>query len=224
MEELKIKIELMSDTLIGSGSGCGSTVDTDIIYDELGLPYIPAKRLKGLLKDSAIAVVEMLEKSRIITPVENKDLLKNIFGNPGQNNPSGVYFSNLHIEEYEKNREFLASMQKTITPDLILNSVTRLRQQTAIDPSTGTAEDHSLRTVRVINKGLLFTGSIQSEKLTDAEAELLILAGSNLKRIGTKRNRGFGEIKCTIVPSEFRKLNYDIVKQKFLFQNREVKI
>ena len=47
----KINVKLKSDALIGSGEGFGAIIDTDVVFDEVGIPYIPGRRIKGCLKD-----------------------------------------------------------------------------------------------------------------------------------------------------------------------------
>ena len=59
MLNYQIKIILKSDTLIGSGEGFGSIIDTDVVFDDLGIPYIPAKRVKGIMLESAEELNEM---------------------------------------------------------------------------------------------------------------------------------------------------------------------
>ena len=44
---------------MGSGQA-DVNIDYDIIHDELGFPYFPARRFKGLLYESALEVTEML--------------------------------------------------------------------------------------------------------------------------------------------------------------------
>lgn len=51
MRNYRIKIELLSDMCVSDGGIYNSAIDTDICYDEYGFPYIPAKRLKGCLRN-----------------------------------------------------------------------------------------------------------------------------------------------------------------------------
>jgi len=75
--------------------------------------------------------------------------------------------------------------------------------QTRIDDE-GIADDHSLRTIRVIRKGLTFEGEIKTQ-IPNADSEFLLeLACANLRRIGTKRNRGLGEVKCSLNGSDIK--------------------
>lgn len=46
MKSYTIEIQLISDAIIGSGEGFGSLIDTDIVFDGLGVPIIPARRIR----------------------------------------------------------------------------------------------------------------------------------------------------------------------------------
>ncbi len=88
--------------------------------------------------------------------------------------------------------------KEIINREAIINQFTEIRQQTSIDEETGTAKKHSLRTIRVAKKGITFTGAVDFENPSEELIDLFCLACLNLKRIGTKRNRGFGKIKCSL--------------------------
>ena len=49
----KLTITLKSDLCVGSGYSYARVIDSDISYDDLGIPYIQAKRLKGCLREAA---------------------------------------------------------------------------------------------------------------------------------------------------------------------------
>lgn len=201
MRELTLKITTLSEVLVGSGEGWGATIDSDIVFDEYGLPCIPAKRIKGVLRESAIEVAEMFEKSKIDTNWQEK--VEMVFGKRGEIDSSPVCFDNLYLEEleeHEKNRKWLqwAMMEEypsLISRDMILKTFTNIRQQTAINKD-GIADDNSLRTIRVLKRNILFSGAIQVED--GFELDPLCLAVSNLRYIGTNRNRGFGHIHCEL--------------------------
>ena len=48
----KLKITLKSDLCVGSGYSFAGIIDSDICYDDCGFPYIPAKRIKGCLREA----------------------------------------------------------------------------------------------------------------------------------------------------------------------------
>lgn len=199
MKEYKIKIEIKSPTLLGSGEGWGSIIDTDIVFDRLGLPYFPAKRLKGLLRESAQEVIEMFKKAGINVPSNINDL----FGEPGQKESTPISFLNLYLSKYEEIKKWLNwalnKYENILSSELITETLTETKQQTAIDEK-GIARPHSLRTVRVLRPGLTFEGKIEIENENDDQlVKLLAIACMNLRRIGTNRNRGFGKVLCFLM-------------------------
>jgi CRISPR-associated protein Csx10 len=200
MEEYTLKVKLDSPALTASGEGFGAIIDTDIVFDETGLPYIPAKRIKGCLRDSAIEVKDMFSDHSEINLSLN---INKTFGDIGTKTSAPVYISNLYIEDYPKNKEWLNyflqsdDYKAVLSKDRILETFTHIRRQTAIGEE-GVAREHSLRTARVINKGTCFFGDIKTADKDDEIINTIALACLNFRRMGTMRNRGFGEIKCSL--------------------------
>lgn len=222
MKTYTLSIKLLSDALISSGEGFGAIIDSDVVFDEVGLPYIPAKRIKGCLRDAAREVCAMLESAQVISFLnldKTKDkeykVIEKVFGPPGGASPAPVYFSHLTIDDYEKNRQWLEYLSNKyseehevssnakyrtgiLTRDSILATFTTIRQQTAIN-NEGVADEHSLRTIRVLKKGVVFHGEIHALEINPDIEKLLVLGCLNLRRLGTKRNRGFGEVECRLL-------------------------
>lgn len=214
MKKYKMSITLESEALISSGEGFGAIIDTDVIFDENGLPYIPAKRIKGCLRDSALEVLRMFSLSNIgyfmsaelnnNKETNNYKIITEIFGTPGSDTEAKVYFSNFFISDYREAKEwfeYLCHGKKEyadiISKDSIIETFTSIRRQTEINEN-GTAKEYSLRTSRVLRKSLLFSGLIEIGIEDPLVEELLGLACSNLRRIGTKRSRGLGEVTCKL--------------------------
>jgi CRISPR-associated protein Csx10 len=199
MKAYQVKLELLSPTLIGSGEGFGLLIDTDIVFDDAGIPFIPSKRIKGCLLDSVKEVKELFDSSHIDYSIN----IETAFGKTGSSESGAVYFSNLTIEDYDINKAWLDYYLKNNKyPDLlskerILETFTEIRQQTAID--NGVAKDGALRTIRVIKKGFKFYGDVHIDNETEAIVNTLALACLNFRFIGTKRNRGFGEVHCSLL-------------------------
>jgi CRISPR/Cas system CSM-associated protein Csm3 (group 7 of RAMP superfamily) len=200
MPSFNLDIELLSDTLIGSGEGWGATIDSDIVFDEYGLPYIPAKRIKGCLRESAVEILEMFEQSKI--PFVSQTEINSLFGEVGHAESGELSFSNAYIKGYDSNKkcvEWLESEYKNIfSKDAVLNTFTTIRRQTAIDKN-GVKNKHSLRTSRVLKKGLKFSARLETlSKIENEQIDFLSFVVRNLRHIGTNRNRGFGLINCTL--------------------------
>ncbi len=197
--KLNCKIEVRTPLLLGSGSAFGSQVDTDISFDDYGIPTFPARRFKGLLRESALEVSEMCQLSRISAGYQKE--IDECFGSIGLK--SQLLISDLVPQDYNEIRQWLEwSFTKKgikLTKEAVLEAVTSVRQQTAIDHYSGVAKDDSLRSLRVLEPGLVFVGEMNLEKETESRMTIIGLAMANLRFAGLRRNRGFGGINCTAV-------------------------
>ena len=101
---MKLKIELLSDLCTYSGDTFNSVVDTDVVYDQYGLPYIPAKRLKGCIRESCMELAELgctieLEKNDSQTKERfraSAEIFEKLFGKEG-NSDSAFSLSNAYL-------------------------------------------------------------------------------------------------------------------------------
>lgn len=200
---LTIKVTTKSAVMLGSGSGFGTLIDTDIVFDDYGLPVFPARRLKGLLRESAEEVLEMFALSGLEGFMTAK--IEDIFGNGVQR--SAVAFTDLYLPDYTETVKCLEKLRNsyavTVSSQSVMNCLTELRQQTAINEQ-GSVKRNSLRTIRVLRPDCCFAGQvtfIDAEKSIAAE-RMLALACLNLRRVGSKRNRGLGEVRVTLLKGE----------------------
>lgn len=192
----KIRIKLLSDSCIASGEGYNSSIDTDVCYDSYGLPYIPAKRIKGCLRESAL---ELRDFGLAEFNQDGKDMLVEVFGDEGYK-PSALHISNAKLIGYENYISDLEMADSSYAlPQTVLNQFTYIRYQTKIDEVTGTAEDTSLRAVRVMNKGLEFEAELE---LPSKYEKIFRMCCQNLRSMGVNRTRGMGEIMVTLVNDE----------------------
>lgn len=206
MSRLTFKVELQSPVLPGSGDGFGSIVDQDLIYDDLGLPYLPARRFKGLLRESAAEVLEMLSGAGIEGLGETE--LYSLFGSVDQ--APALCLDNLYLPEYDETRQFLMNLMArgySVPQYSVISCFSTIRHQTAIDEN-GIARTGSLRSFRVLDPDLLRSGDDLSAPAFSSPAEisrpdlkllvLLGLAAANLRFIGSSRNRGLGAVNCRL--------------------------
>lgn len=203
MIDLTLKIQLISDALIGKGEGWGATIDSDIVFDDMGLPYIPARRVKGSLRESALEVSEMFELSGI--DKEMSGYIKQLFGKTGSMKSGPLEITNLYLEDYSKNRQWLDWLtlkyqkENLFSKEQILKTFTSIKQHTAIE-SNGIAKDTSLRTFRVLKRNNVFSGNLSfSNEIDSGLLQLLAFSIRNLRYLGTNRNRGLGYIKCKLL-------------------------
>ncbi len=219
MTEFILRIELKSDALIGKGEGWGATIDNDIVFDYLGLPYIPAKRIKGSLRESALEVAEIFELSGINN--KTSGYIKELFGRVGNMRSGPLEFSNCYLENYSINRQWLEwliySEGNLFSKELILKTFTSIKQHTAIEKNgekKGVAKEPSLRTSRVLKKDNVFFGKLIFLHEIDHEiVQFLVYSVMNLRYIGTNRNRGLGFVECRLLDSDGKDAGKEYLKK-----------
>ncbi len=193
MNSLAYTIELQSDALPASGIIFSAIIDTDIVVDDQGLPYVPAKRIKGLLLESLTEVGEM---SGTLPQLDR------LFGTVGKPNSDSLFVSEGRMQNYSSFSDWIKWAKEEhpeeFQPESIIEAFTSIRRQTRLEK--GVAKEHSLRTVRVLNKGHVFEGTVSKAGGFDQiERAQLALAFSNLRYFGLNRNRGFGRIHCALL-------------------------
>lgn len=195
--EYTLTIHTLSPLCLGSGKA-DVNVDADIVHDKYGLPYFPGKRLRGLLYESALETVEMAEMCghAFISRQSVEELFHHC-----ETSPVRLIVPDLQLKDYEEMAKEWQYLEEAypdiIRPKTVLETYSSIRFQTALDEN-GLARDTSLRNIRVLDKGLDFTGELTVEEGKPQHIQALALACSNLRRAGLNRNRGFGQVQCTL--------------------------
>lgn len=199
---MKLKITLMSDLCTGNGTGYGSLVDTETCYDEYGLPYIPGRRVKGLLREAAL---ELQDWDDSITD----EMINEMFGEPGESFQTGSKLK-LYDFKLEKYDDYVKDIQAHPTLEnrnRVLKYFTYIRYQTSIDEN-GIAKENSLRSTRVVKSGTTFMAQIDNVK----DEKLLKKLCNLVHHMGLSRTRGYGEIKLNLIPSSDKQQNHQTFK------------
>ncbi|HIP44863.1 MAG TPA: CRISPR-associated protein [Sulfurospirillum arcachonense] len=173
--EMKYKITFFDYWHLGSGTSAGAKLDSLVVKESNGLPYVPGKTVKGLLRDMA----EEIDSSKIAT----------VFGSEGSD-MSQNYFSNAILntateEHLVKNRHLIKHLYSSI-------SSTKIGEN-------GIAKDSSLREIEVVVPLVLY-GEIEC-KNKDTE-EILVAAMDMIKQIGLNRNRGLGRCQFSRIGND----------------------
>lgn len=180
MKNIIYEIEFYSNWHCGSGLAAGADVDVLVVKDANGMPYVPGRTLKGLLREAAE------------TLCDDKANIDNIFGTSGDQDDhktGEAFFGNATLPE----SEYRYITEKKLTPHLF-----QAFSSTAIDEQ-GIAKDNTLRKIETVVPCKL-EGNILN--VSDDGVTLLKLAMSFVKRMGTGRNRGYGRCKITIKEEE----------------------
>ena len=201
-DEFTLEVTAVSPLHLGSGRA-DVNVDAEVVHDRVGLPYFPGKRLKGLIYESALEVLEMSDLAGLNLFAEEE--LTELFQH-GVQSETQLTIPNLHLVSEEAARqmeeEWLYLQQRypgLVSAQDVLSLYTSLRYQTMIDRETGTAAETSLRNIRVVDEGLVFCGTVRLKAGTRRKLTILALALRNLSQAGMKRNRGFGRISCAML-------------------------
>lgn len=187
----KLKIELMSDLCTADGDGYSTVVDTDIVTDKFGIPYIPARRIKGCLRESAVYI--------------NAKHTDEIFGISGNTSSGSLVIGDAVIESHG---ELINELQKhnISSQQSVTELFTRTTASTAITEE-GSAKENSLRFIRVIDhnpvwdnkRNMTFYSDITADEKYIPEISRICKA---LRHIGYKRTRGLGAVKCSLIRSD----------------------
>lgn len=181
MKTVKYEIEFFSNWHCGSGLAAGADVDTLVIKDKNGIPYVPGRTMKGLLRDAA----------NVISVKE--DLINAIFGVAGDKDDHKTgcaFFSNATLSSAEYNY----ILENKLTPYLFQTFAS-----TSIDEN-GIAKDNTLRKIETVVPCKLM-GEILNVP-DGAALDALNDAMHYIKRMGTGRNRGYGRCKITITDTK----------------------
>ena len=203
MTSYVLKIKLISPLTSAAGEGRVGLVDTDVAFDDLGLPIIPGRRLKGLWRDAYRDVAESWQQcGQDTTSVEQ------VFGDSGQGTHDGdacIYIANAELKNTASLKEWLEYLQhdevRKLHPDDVVQHYATVRSQTAIERLTGSAKKNTLRLTRTLKPGLVFWAPVNFNEITpDAELlNALALGAVSLKYMGTARTRGLGKVNCQLL-------------------------
>jgi len=198
-----LRLTLHSVATFGRGDGVAGLVDREVEHDSYGFPFLRGRTLKGLLREAAEEVVFALNQLQ----QDNKDwvrIKRELFGGPSSNL---LLQGKLHVSDARLPwglRSLLIEemRQKRLSPDDVLQSLTAIRRQTAMN-HYGAPDRATLRSMRVILRTVSFESELSfTMPLTDDEWTLLAAAALGLRAAGTGRNRGRGRVQATLIDEE----------------------
>ena len=228
MMDYVLEITLQSPLTAGSGERRIGIADREVVFDDLGLPILPGRRLKGLWREAYRDVFEAwhqilsTDKScRIGWPEAYRDVVegwvsdgelpvsvKSVFGKPGGGPEKGsacFYVANAELQAASSLKEWLEYLQHPdrvwqLQSEDVLQHFATVRAQTAMDRWTGAARDDTLRVTRTLRPGLVFHAPVQfSETPSDSVLSALALGAAALQHMGVSRSRGLGKVRCRFI-------------------------
>jgi hypothetical protein len=201
----QLQIELFSDTTFGRGDGVAGFIDQEIEHDRYGLPYLRGRTLKGLLSEECDNLIACLPESN---QQHWSRVAGQLFGKAGSGleTIAKVHFGDACLPLELQTVIAYHIKFKHFTPVEMLESLTTIRRQTAINTKTGVADEGSLRSLRVALRELSFTANllIDSDSFTpemgiEELLTLITVSAAALRYVGSGRNRGRGHVRCTLM-------------------------
>ncbi|OAT86753.1 RAMP superfamily CRISPR-associated protein [Desulfotomaculum copahuensis] len=220
MQTMWLKFKLLTDAVFGRGDGVAGGVDAEVSHDQWGLPYLGGRALKGVLQEECANIIFAL-RLQGKWDESLRQAAQRLFGCPGS---SAGDQSIMHVGDArlpEKLRKAVESGvgREELEPGQVLESLTAIRRQTAVSAETGASRDEMLRSVRVILRETVFEAPL-TFYVEPGPGELALLAAcvKALRRAGTGRNRGLGELKALLCDHNMA----DVTQKYFGVFQREV--
>lgn len=204
MPSYQLRLTLLSDATFGRGDGVAGLVDAEVQHDDVGLPFLAGRTLKGLLGAECADIVYVLDSARPDQTDRWRATANRLFGRSGAGLEGQAI---LHVGAArlpdDLRRALRADVQHgRLTPVEVLETVSALRRQTAMD-AWGSPQENTLRTMRVILRGAVFGAPLDFATEPTAD-DLALLAASvkALRRAGTGRNRGRGRVQAELLDKD----------------------
>jgi len=204
-----ITVELLSDATFFRGTGTAGEVDLEVAHDELGLPMIPARTLRGLLRESWLAILPHFSHLR--------SAARDVLGPAGDTTPSGggrLQIDNAQVPDALRRWVEWAVRRDRhpVLPSEILRAFTSVRRQTARSRATGGPETGTLRASRVALRTLVLEAPIETPGFREEHWEALALACLGVRHAGIGRNRGRGHVRLHLL-RDSRDVTHDLAKR-----------
>lgn len=211
-----LTFDLLSYWHAGSGRGADALADTVVITDEYGLPYLPGKTVKGLVRD----VMERAAAASIVSAAAVTAYFGSASAGLQESSSAEAADQNMDAATEWQDRQLEASRYKTKVGQLSFGSATlpeRWRRwarganegerqgvvqelfthvaSTSMD-ADGVAQDHTLR-VSQVTVPMQLKARVEGPD-DGAWARDMKTALPLLRNLGTRRFRGYGRVSVSM--------------------------
>ncbi len=217
MNNYTLEIELQSDSAFGNGSGVSALVNSEIQHDENGLPTLSGRAIKGLLVNECSQILFALPAA---TRSRWEKAALNLFGQRGEmlDDTAGVFIADATMPP-----DLVSAIHAdtSLSRQNVLDSLTAIRHQTAMN-EYGAPEDDTLRSMRVLIKGLTLYAPLSfTSTLGIDEKALLAACVMSLRRAGLNRTRGKGRLAVKVTTRPLTPLEFSSSEGKYNDQSPE---
>jgi len=154
---------------LSSGLSAGAKLNNTVTKDKNGLPYVPGKTLKGLIKEQS----------------SNENFKNVCFGKEGKK-IGKCYFGDAFIEDETKNSILEKNLKNQLFDEITSTKINE----------NGIAQSGSLREIEVVIPISLYG---QINNIPDEYKKEMISCLKKVKRMGLNRNRGLGRCTIQII-------------------------
>mgnify|MGYP005662965319 CR=1 FL=1 len=181
MTTATLVITMYSDWLIATNEGQG-LADASPVKDVNGLPYIPGRSIRGLLRDA----------TRLLS-VDGR-LQDEVFGTRSSDgaDTAAITPGQVSISDAVVTREVAEAV---INKSVSAQDLYTIRRQTSIESSTGTAQRGSLRSIEVVIPGLTLIAEVAGP---DGAIDWLKKSAPLVQHLGHGRSRGLGRCRMQL--------------------------
>lgn len=189
-----LTVELLSDTTFATGVRGSGAVDVEVDHDDLGLPRLGGKALRGLLRDAWMSMQPHFPDlrpaaHRVLGPTRSLD----------ETGILRVGDATLDPEILPWVRWAVGRANAPLAPSEVLEALTDVRSQTAEDRATGAPAETTLRTVRVVLRGHPFAAPLSWVGVpTGDDLACLAMVVRGVRHLGLGRNRGRGHVRLSL--------------------------
>lgn len=194
MTKLKLTFDIHSYWHVGSGEEGGAYADNLCLKNHLGLPYLPGRAIKGLLRSA----FELAEQNNWFDSKKSdtQTLSKLVFGQEGEGlSAQGC----LVIDSAELSTAEQAYFEQNPSHTTQLFDV---HFSTAIDGETGSAKQGTLRSLEVALPMELISevevNTMCGDYTPEEIAGYLRQVAPLITQLGAKRHRGYGDVLVSV--------------------------
>jgi hypothetical protein len=203
---LQLRLCLESDTTFGRGEGLAGLVDEEVEYDTAtGLPFVRGRVLKGLLVEECANLLFALQTAGSLALPTLEKSAGWLFGRPGSDLESAalLHFGPALLPKQLRDAVRSGIERDKLKPADVLESLTAIRRQTAIDEESAAPEKNSLRSMRVVLRQTSFCAWLDFAEDPGAdELALLAACALSVRRGGIGRNRGRGRLSLQLLDEQ----------------------
>lgn len=193
MKRWQLTITLLSPWHAGSGLGDGPGDDRLVVRDAHGMPYLPGRTLKGLLRDATTAAEELGHLNAGVTV--------RLFGEASSQTGDAESEGSLLLGDARLGGDVAAvdgwDRWAAAHPDQVRHLDTRI-QSTAVEDGVG--KRGTLRSTEWIWPATLTAILASDAKKAEEDIQSLEKSLALLRRLGLRRHRGFGNATFTLQP------------------------